>query len=72
MNGKRLDLSQRPELQKGQVEFIAGPEYCLRPPMFPTYLFLIGFLDRIVLITRRIISGFSFRDGFDSVFGYQK
>lgn len=42
MNGKRLDLSQRPELQKGQVEFIAGPEYCLRPPMFPTYLFLIG------------------------------
>ena len=42
MNGKRQDLSQRPELLKGQVEYVAGPEYCLRPPMFPTYLFLLG------------------------------
>lgn len=42
MNGKRLDLAQRPELLKGQVDFEAGPEYCLRPPMFPTYLFLLG------------------------------
>ena len=36
MNGKRLDLEQR------QVDFEAGPEYCLRPPMFPTYLFVLG------------------------------
>lgn len=42
MNGKRLDLAQRPELLKGQVDFEAGPEYCLRPPMFPTYLFVLG------------------------------
>ena len=42
MSGKRIDLNQRPELLKGQVEFEAGAEYCLRPPMFPTYLFLIG------------------------------
>ena len=40
MNGKRL--AQRPELLKGQVDFEAGPEYCLRPPMFPTYLFVLG------------------------------
>ena len=42
MSGKRIDLNQRPELLKGQVEFEAGGEYCLRPPMFPTYLFLIA------------------------------
>ena len=42
MNGKRLDLAQRPEPLKGQVDFEAGPEYCLRPPMFPTYLFVLG------------------------------
>ena len=42
MNGKRLDLAQRPELLKGQVDFEAGPEYCLRPPMVPTYLFVLG------------------------------
>ena len=37
-----MDLASRPELLKGQVEFVAGPEYCLRPPVFPTYLFVIG------------------------------
>lgn len=42
MNGKRVDLASRPELLKGQVEFVAGSEYCLRPPVFPTYLFVIG------------------------------
>ena len=42
MSGKRVDLYERPELCKGQVEFEAGREYCVRPPMFPTYLFLLG------------------------------
>ena len=42
MSGKRVDLAQRAELLKGQVEFEAGPEYCVRPIMFPTYLFVIG------------------------------
>ena len=47
MNGKRLDLAQRPELMKGQVEFEAGPEYCLRSPMFSTFLFVIGALKSV-------------------------
>ena len=42
MSGKRVDLYERPELCKGQVEFEASREYGVRPPMFPTYLFLLG------------------------------
>lgn len=42
MSGKRVDINQRPELLKGQVEFEAGAEYCIRPPSFPTVLFVIG------------------------------
>ncbi|RAL38967.1 hypothetical protein DM860_014793 [Cuscuta australis] len=39
--GRRIDLNQRPELTTGCVEFIAPAEYMVRPPMPPTYFFLI-------------------------------
>ncbi|CAH9134532.1 unnamed protein product [Cuscuta epithymum] len=39
--GRRIDLDQRPELMNGCVEFIAPAEYMVRPPMPPTYFFLI-------------------------------
>ncbi|GFP81973.1 protein transport protein sec24-like at3g07100 [Phtheirospermum japonicum] len=40
-SGRRVDLDQRPELLKGNVEFIAPAEYMVRPPMPPLYFFLI-------------------------------
>ncbi|EPS71441.1 hypothetical protein M569_03318, partial [Genlisea aurea] len=40
-SGRRVDLDQRPELVKGSVDFIAPAEYMVRPPMPPTYFFLI-------------------------------
>lgn len=39
--GKRVDLDQRPELTRGSVEFVAPTEYMIRPPMPPSYFFLI-------------------------------
>ncbi|KAK6915303.1 Sec23/Sec24, helical domain [Dillenia turbinata] len=39
--GRRTDLDQRPELSKGSVEFVAPTEYMVRPPMPPSYFFLI-------------------------------
>ncbi|XVF70817.1 hypothetical protein PTKIN_Ptkin11bG0192200 [Pterospermum kingtungense] len=39
--GRRIDLDQRPELTKGSVELVAPTEYMVRPPMPPTYFFLI-------------------------------
>lgn len=39
--GKRVDLHDRPELQRGCVEFIAPSEYMIRPPQPPVYFFLI-------------------------------
>ncbi|XP_020091801.1 protein transport protein Sec24-like At3g07100 isoform X2 [Ananas comosus] len=39
--GRRLDIDQRPELSKGSVEFVAPTEYMVRPPMPPSYFFLI-------------------------------
>jgi len=39
--GRRTDLDQRPELQRGIVEFIASGEYTIRPPMPPSYMFVI-------------------------------
>lgn len=60
MSGVRVDINERPELQRGQVEFVAGSEYCTRPPPFPTYLFVIGrsyhqeFIDRCELSERGI------------------
>eukprot|EP00871_Galdieria_phlegrea_P005537 jgi/Galph1/5985/GphlegSOOS_G4539.1 len=38
---KRLDANQRPELTCGSVDFVAPSEYMVRPPMPPTYLFVI-------------------------------
>ncbi|XP_047095080.1 protein transport protein Sec24-like At3g07100 [Lolium rigidum] len=40
-SGRRYDTDQRPELCKGTVEFVAPTEYMVRPPMPPSYLFLI-------------------------------
>ncbi|MCL7045120.1 hypothetical protein MKW94_012968 [Papaver nudicaule] len=40
-NGKRVDAEYRAELSKGTIEFIAPTEYMVRPPMPPTYFFLI-------------------------------
>ncbi|KAH9619758.1 hypothetical protein KSS87_018487 [Heliosperma pusillum] len=39
--GRRVDADQRPELNKGSVEFVAPTEYMVRPPMPPLYFFLI-------------------------------
>jgi len=39
--GRRTDLADRPELQRGVVEFIAPAEYMARPPQPATYFFLI-------------------------------
>jgi protein transport protein SEC24 len=39
--GVRQDIAQHPELQVGSCEFVASDEYMLRPPIPPTYLFLI-------------------------------
>eukprot|EP00946_MAST-07B_sp_MAST-7B-sp1_P001496 g1496.t1 len=40
-SGKRRDVSERPELCKGQVEYVAPQEYMVRPPQPPVYLFVI-------------------------------
>lgn len=39
--GRRTDVNERPELSKGCVEFVAPAEYMVRPPMPPTYFFVI-------------------------------
>ncbi|KAL8259088.1 hypothetical protein R6Q59_027041 [Mikania micrantha] len=39
--GRRVDLDQHPELTKGSVEFVAPAEYMVRPPMPPSYFFMI-------------------------------
>ncbi|CAI5956655.1 unnamed protein product [Closterium sp. NIES-64] len=39
--GRRTDWQQRPELSRGSVEFVAPVEYMVRPPMPPTFFFLI-------------------------------
>ncbi|GBG78109.1 hypothetical protein CBR_g26046 [Chara braunii] len=38
---RRRDADERPELCKGTVEYVATREYMVRPPMAPTYFFLI-------------------------------
>ena len=40
-DGQRRDKMQRPELNKGIVEFIAPAEYMVRPPQPPSYFFVI-------------------------------
>ncbi|KYQ89636.1 putative transport protein [Tieghemostelium lacteum] len=39
--GKRFDIDQRPELQRGCVEFVATSEYAVRAPQPPCYFFII-------------------------------
>lgn len=39
--GHRRDRFERPELHRGCVEFVAPVEYSTRPPMPPTYFFVI-------------------------------
>ena len=39
--GYRRDRSQRPELCRGACEFVAPPEYQVRPPLPPPLVFLI-------------------------------
>lgn len=39
--GVRTDVEQRPELSKGTVDFIASGEYMSRPPMPPTFVFVL-------------------------------
>ena len=38
---QRLDLDDRPELWSGSVDFIADSAYMSRPPMPPTFIFLL-------------------------------
>ena len=40
-DGKRTDWTERQELCRGSVEYVAPSEYMVRPPMTPAYLFLI-------------------------------
>jgi len=37
----RQDIETRPELRKGSVDFIASNEYMNRPPMPPTFIFVM-------------------------------
>eukprot|EP01088_Endostelium_zonatum_P003764 TRINITY_DN14947_c0_g1_i1.p1 TRINITY_DN14947_c0_g1~~TRINITY_DN14947_c0_g1_i1.p1 ORF type:complete len:964 (-),score=256.90 TRINITY_DN14947_c0_g1_i1:90-2981(-) len=40
-NGQRLDKADRPELNRGCVEFVASKEYINGRPMAPSYVFVI-------------------------------
>ncbi len=40
-DGRRTDWTERSELCRGSVEYVAPAEYMVRPPMSPSYLFLI-------------------------------
>jgi protein transport protein SEC24 len=39
--GLRQDYDERLELKKGTIDFIASNEYMSRPPMPPSYLFVM-------------------------------
>jgi len=39
--GLRQDYESRTELRKGSIDFIASNEYMNRPPMPPTYIFVL-------------------------------
>ncbi|GAX84456.1 hypothetical protein CEUSTIGMA_g11876.t1 [Chlamydomonas eustigma] len=40
-DGRRSDADERPELCKGSVEYVATPEYMIRPPMQNAHFFVI-------------------------------
>ena len=46
--GYRADYSERPELYAGSVDFLASSEYMNRPPMPPTFLFLLDVSQQAV------------------------
>ena len=39
--GLREDYAERTELHEGSIDFVASNEYMNRPPMPPTYIFVI-------------------------------
>lgn len=39
--GVRQDIEDRMELKKGSVDFVASNEYMNRPPMPPTFVFVM-------------------------------
>jgi protein transport protein SEC24 len=39
--GQRVDFNERAELYSGSVDFLASSEYMNRPPMPPTFVFLL-------------------------------
>ena len=41
MSLRLRDLTDRPELHSGCIEFVAATEYMVRPPQPPVYLFLV-------------------------------
>ena len=40
-SGQRVDFNERSELYSGTVDFLASSEYMNRPPMPPTFVFLL-------------------------------
>ena len=64
--GLRQDYESRAELRKGSVDFIASNEYMNRPPMPPTYIFVLdvskpaidtGYLGSCVATIKSVIEG---------------
>jgi protein transport protein SEC24 len=62
--GLRQDYDERTELKKGSVDFIANNEYMSRPPMPPTYIFILdvskpaidtGYLQTAVATIKSVI-----------------
>lgn len=64
--GLRQDYESRTELRKGSVDFVASNEYMNRPPMPPTYIFVLdvskpaldtGYLATCVATIKSVIEG---------------
>jgi protein transport protein SEC24 len=47
-SGQREDINNRPELFSGSVDFLASSEYMNRPPMPPTFIFLLDVSQQAV------------------------
>jgi len=47
-NGKRRDITERPELSCGTVEYVAPADYMVRPPQPPSFVFVIDVSARAV------------------------
>eukprot|EP01084_Bolivina_argentea_P044981 82785_1 len=45
---KEKDQGLRKELQFGSIEIVAPDEYCVRPPQFPSYLFVINVNKQLI------------------------